>query len=541
MTGMITPAVAPAAPAAGRPAPQIDGAEPAPPFGPALARAREQVSRRPSERTSSSADEAGEPTSDASPSTDDKAARSNSNHNDTSTEETATRDPSESAAPSDGAESDAEGSDAEGSDTALSNTALSNTALSNTGSSDPGPADAAESGGAELDPASSDIASSGSALSDNAMEEAVSSETTVPATAEQNRNAAGASVISPPAAHDHPTAKGAVGDGGPSTTPTVEGAAPPAPSSAIPIPGSTAVTPADVETVVGTAVQQGSGNDATAVSSDSGNGSGLGANSLQLTADGAIQHAAAQAAAAVGPNRPGRTGVESIATVPDAVALSPVDGTPLSPTDAPASGSPTEEMLVGSASGKPATADGADGLVVLAREAGRGADAVRPSAATTPTPGPLTTAEGSLWEDVRMAFDRIRSTGNGQEVRIRLRPADLGELVVQVRTQGEQVAVRLTASSQAAQQALVDDRLRLAAELARAGFEEGSVDIGRDEGGNLGQPGQGTDGERGRERLGPAPIPAAVERSLLERRDPIRTDSGVRPGRHAYSTINLTL
>lgn len=189
-----------------------------------------------------------------------------------------------------------------------------------------------------------------------------------------------------------------------------------------------------------------------------------------------------------------------------------------------------------------------DSVVVLAREATVAADSAKatPSNATQTT-GPMQTAEANLWEDVRSAFDRIRSTGDGQEVRIRLRPAELGELLVQIRTKGDHVAVRLVASSAAAQQTLVDDRLRLAAELARAGFEEGSVDISQQDAGDAGGRGRqnsdGSDTDRSGRSIGTAGGASglATTRDIFERREPIRTDSGFRPGRSVQSTINLTL
>lgn len=196
--------------------------------------------------------------------------------------------------------------------------------------------------------------------------------------------------------------------------------------------------------------------------------------------------------------------------------------------------------------------DTPDAVVVLAREATGAVDAAaKPtSAASAQTAGASALpagAEANLWEDVRGAFDRIRSTGDGQEVRIRLRPAELGELIVQVRTQGDHVAVRLVASSAAAQQTLVDDRLRLAAELARAGFDEGSVDIGQQNTGDSGRQDRPSEGGEGsdaqRQTIGTANglDQVGATREIFERRDPIRTDIGFRPGRTAYSTINLTL
>lgn len=192
--------------------------------------------------------------------------------------------------------------------------------------------------------------------------------------------------------------------------------------------------------------------------------------------------------------------------------------------------------------------DSPESVVVLAREAAPATDTAKPApTSAAQTTGPMQTAEANLWEDVRSAFDRIRSTGDGQEVRIRLRPAELGELLVQIRTQGDHVAVRLVASSAAAQQTLVDDRQRLAAELARAGFEEGSVDISQqnagESGSHRGETGDDSNADRpgGSVRTINGADGLATTREIFERREPIRTDSGFRPGRSVQSTINLTL
>lgn len=196
-----------------------------------------------------------------------------------------------------------------------------------------------------------------------------------------------------------------------------------------------------------------------------------------------------------------------------------------------------------------AQSDNPDAVVVLAREAAAPTESVKAAVATSPqsTPTLPPTVEANLWEDVRSAFDRVRSTGDGQELLMRLRPAELGELLVQVRTQGDHVSVRLVTSSAAAQQTLVDDRLRLAAELARAGFDEGSVDIGQSNTGDANQRGDqngdGSDADRTGQPFGTATGLGGIgtTRDVFERRDPIRTESGFRPGRTAQSTINLTL
>lgn len=227
---------------------------------------------------------------------------------------------------------------------------------------------------------------------------------------------------------------------------------------------------------------------------------------------------------------------------------SPIDGVADGPAEEAAAAAVVDRPAAQVAAPSVNRSNNPDSVVVLAREVTAATEAGR-TAPTTPPPtsGPMAEAEANLWEDVRSAFDRIRSTGDGQEVRIRLRPAELGELLVQVRTQGEHVSVKLVASSAAAQQTLVDDRLRLAAELARAGFEEGSVDIGHQEAGDSNRgdadrgDGRGADRSAQSLRTVAGLDRADGTRQPLERRAPIRTESGFRPGRTAFSTINLTL
>lgn len=238
---------------------------------------------------------------------------------------------------------------------------------------------------------------------------------------------------------------------------------------------------------------------------------------------------------------PGRDSAEAST---DGIAEDTPEGMPVQGTVVEVDG--VERLTQQTSIGTVTRTDAPDSVVVAAREAGIAPDNVRAGpTSTTPAAAPLPEAEANLWEDVRSAFDRIRSTGDGQEVRMRLRPAELGELLVQVRTQGDHVSVRLVASSAGAQQTLIDDRLRLAAELARAGFDEGSVDIGQSNTGDTSQRGD-DNGNRGETHRQPLGMMAGTDhldagRDIFERREPIRTDSGFRPGRTAQSTINLTL
>ncbi len=288
----------------------------------------------------------------------------------------------------------------------------------------------------------------------------------------------------PVSVQDHPTAKGESGEGSPSTGPTVEAAA----------------TPTIVSATEGAVLSdaQVSANATSPTVSDSTEAGGIASDvdgQVAVAGDGGTTPTRLAA---------GSTSGSSMATGrgPDAAAVDAANQASTSARDVPPAvdegmsagnedqstavpAKPSDDAMPTRA--VPPSGDGFDSAVAAARQEARTAGvAPTPSQVSAPdlapTPGPLASAEGSLWDDVRLAFDRIRSSADGQEVRIRLRPAELGELVVQVRTNGDQVSVRLTASSAAAHQTLLDDRLRLATELAKAGFDEGSVDIGLDDG-----------------------------------------------------------
>ena len=129
---------------------------------------------------------------------------------------------------------------------------------------------------------------------------------------------------------------------------------------------------------------------------------------------------------------------------------------------------------------------GVGGLGVESTAAATGTDtsAMRLERATDPSgsaaTAPLTDGDtDEVWAQVQRALHRVRSGPDGTELRLRLHPAELGELLIQVRAQGEQLSVRLVTSSTAAQQTLLSDQQRLAAELADAGFADGTVDIGQ--------------------------------------------------------------
>lgn len=114
----------------------------------------------------------------------------------------------------------------------------------------------------------------------------------------------------------------------------------------------------------------------------------------------------------------------------------------------------------------------ADGAVATTRQV----DAAPAAEAVAPPP----TSDGpdeALWGQVQRALNRVRAEAHGQELTVRLNPAELGELILKVRTQGDEVTVRLVATSATSHQALLGDRQRLATELHNAGFNDGFVDI----------------------------------------------------------------
>jgi flagellar hook-length control protein FliK len=228
------------------------------------------------------------------------------------------------------------------------------------------------------------------------------------------------------------------------------------------------------------------------------------------------------------------------AAVPTTTAALP----PTSPTAeavafAPA---PSETGSVGSTQpGNPS----ANGATIDAVSAAVRADQLTPrvEASGTPTTSQTNAALGDneadeLWAQVQRALHRVRTGLEGAELRLRLHPAELGELLVQVRTQGDQLSVRLVTSSTAAQQTLLADQQRLAAELAEAGFADGMVDIGQWGAGNSG-------GDRPPdhdERTSSDPsttrsttTPGTAAEAELARIDPNR------PGRRRAGLVDLTL
>lgn len=94
-----------------------------------------------------------------------------------------------------------------------------------------------------------------------------------------------------------------------------------------------------------------------------------------------------------------------------------------------------------------------------------------------------------------MHFTEFRATADGHELRLRLRPAELGDLMIRVQTTDSGVTVQVVASNPAAQRTLEFDSARLRSELSNAGFGNSSVDVSHrdqgDHGGSSAQPNSG--------------------------------------------------
>ena len=188
--------------------------------------------------------------------------------------------------------------------------------------------------------------------------------------------------------------------------------------------------------------------------------------------------------------------------------VSGTDGPETTPT-APQATSRTEGPVSGNSAPSPNTTAAVPDIrtaatpeTTTARFEVAAASASTPDLATDET-------QDELWGQVQRALTRVRSGAEGQELRMRLRPAELGELLVQVRATGDQLAVRLVTTSGAAHQALLNDQPRLAAELRHAGFDGSSVDISQ-QNQQQGDPNQRSRGESGSANRSPNASPSSV-------------------------------
>ncbi len=105
----------------------------------------------------------------------------------------------------------------------------------------------------------------------------------------------------------------------------------------------------------------------------------------------------------------------------------------------------------------------------------------------TPDVGLTDEAAEQLWAQVARALHRVRQSSDGNEVRLRLRPAELGELLVNVHTNDDGLTVRIVTTNNAATQLLDADAARLRNELRNAGLGDANVDVSHQEGQRSGQ------------------------------------------------------
>lgn len=141
-------------------------------------------------------------------------------------------------------------------------------------------------------------------------------------------------------------------------------------------------------------------------------------------------------------------------------------------------GSPTGVSSNGAAT---AVAAGSASLAV-------GETTARTSAATTTaqTADAAPVADGEdgdiLWRQVRRAIGSMRTTAAGdQQMTIRLRPAELGSVMIRVTTGEAGTTVALVAESAAAANQLNQQRQQLLSELEDGGLTEVAVDVGTEE------------------------------------------------------------
>ncbi len=104
--------------------------------------------------------------------------------------------------------------------------------------------------------------------------------------------------------------------------------------------------------------------------------------------------------------------------------------------------------------------------------------------AATQAQGPVVDGDASdpLWLQVRRAMSSVRSLANGdQQVTVRLRPAELGSVVVRINTNDQGTVVSLVADSAVAATQLNQQRQLLVSELEQGGLTSVAVDVGTGE------------------------------------------------------------
>lgn len=177
----------------------------------------------------------------------------------------------------------------------------------------------------------------------------------------------------------------------------------------------------------------------------------------------------------------------------------PIDGSPAAHADADVAADPAGDAATGDPAGEPATADGSgdapladadpSAAVPTARSATSDAAAARPAGAVTaaaPTPpsgeAAATTARAAApalpTQLVEVVAPLRRGPDGTHQVAIQLRPDELGEVVVDVRVRGNEVALSLRADLAGTADLLRESLGELRAELEAAGFRAGDLDVG---------------------------------------------------------------
>lgn len=151
-------------------------------------------------------------------------------------------------------------------------------------------------------------------------------------------------------------------------------------------------------------------------------------------------------------------------------------------------------------------------------------EAAAPTAeAAAPAPAAPAAEEGDqLWQQVRRAIGSMRlNTEGDQQMTIRLRPAELGSVVVRVTTGEAGTAVSLVAESSAAANQLNQQRQQLISDLEETGI--GSVNVDIDSSGDPDQAESDEAGEDGdgapRSGLNPTMSDRELVRNYSNRRD----------------------
>ncbi len=146
-------------------------------------------------------------------------------------------------------------------------------------------------------------------------------------------------------------------------------------------------------------------------------------------------------------------------------------------------------------------------------DAGLAASALAPT-----TSGDQTDGADPLWRQIRRALGSLRTTPTGdQQLTIRLRPAELGSVVVRINSGDAGTAVSLVTESSAAANQLNQQRQQLIRDLEDGGLVGVNVDIGSDGGADRTQTGQAdADADRtgGQGLFGGSGDPGSIETEL---------------------------